>query len=132
MCHTPDFLVLSKYEAELRPLDNLGLTDVEMDSVLTLILTHVEGIARGQANLEQTQRESGMSDAEWWVINAPLLDKVLDVKRFPVASRVGVSAGQEYQAASSPAHAFSFGLERILDGVALLIAQRQEQQALRS
>jgi Tetracyclin repressor-like, C-terminal domain len=120
-----------KYEAELRPLDNLGLSDVEMDLVLTLILTHIEGTARGQANLEQTQRESGMSDAEWWVINAPLLDKVVDVRRFPIASRVGVSAGQEYQAASNPAHAFSFGLERILDGVALFIAHRQAQQSVR-
>jgi AcrR family transcriptional regulator len=118
-----------KYEAELRPLDKLGLTDVEMDSVLTLVLTHVEGTARAHATVQRTQRETGMTDAEWWVATAPLLDKVMDPARFPVASRVGTSAGQAYEGASSPAHAFSFGLERILDGVALLIQERQRQGA---
>ena len=37
-----------KYEAELRPLDGIGLSDLEMDSVLTLVLVHVEGLARWQ------------------------------------------------------------------------------------
>ncbi|MBC8161986.1 MAG: TetR/AcrR family transcriptional regulator [Roseiflexaceae bacterium] len=120
-----------KYEAELRPLDTLGLSDVEMDTVLTLVLTHVEGTARSQANLVLAQRDSGLSDAEWWVATAPLLDKVMDATQFPVAARVGVSTGQQYQAASHPAHVFAFGLDRILDGVALLIAARAEQQAAR-
>ncbi|MEV7008259.1 TetR/AcrR family transcriptional regulator [Streptosporangium sp. NPDC051022] len=113
-----------KYEAELRPLDGIGLSDLEMDAVLALILTHVEGAARVQANMAQVQRDSGMTDAEWWVINAPLLDKVMDGSRFPVASRVGQAAGQEYQALADPERAFAFGLERILDGVAVLIARR--------
>ncbi|WP_433934383.1 TetR/AcrR family transcriptional regulator [Sorangium cellulosum] len=114
-----------KYEAELRPLDGLGLTDVEMDSVLTLLLTHVEGTARALANAKRTLQESGMTDVEWWVATAPLLDKVIDAKRFPVATRVGQSAGHAYQGASSPEHAFRFGLERILDAVSLLISERQ-------
>ncbi|WP_280204011.1 TetR/AcrR family transcriptional regulator, partial [Nocardia farcinica] len=37
---------IAKYEAELRPLDGLGHGDVEMDAVLTLVLTHVQGTAR--------------------------------------------------------------------------------------
>ena len=40
-----------KYEAELGPLDGIGLTDIEMDSVLTLVLMHVEGLARWQVSL---------------------------------------------------------------------------------
>ena len=115
-----------KYEAELRPLDGLGLTDGEMDSVLTLLLTHVEGTARAQANAKRTQQESGMTELEWWVAAAPLLDKVMDAKRFPIATRVGQSAGQEHHGASNPEHAFRFGLERILDSVALLISERHE------
>lgn len=118
--------VTLKYEAELRPLDGLGLTDVEMDSVLTLLLTHVEGAARAQANARRVRQESGMTDVEWWVATAPLLDKVMDARRFPVAARVGQSVGSAYQGASSPEHAFSFGLERILDAVDLLISERRE------
>jgi hypothetical protein len=111
-----------KYEAELRPLDNLGLSDVEMDAALTLLLTHVEGCARAQALLERTQHDTGMTDAEWWVIHAPLLDKIIDPTLFPVATRVGTSAGQAYQGASSPEHAFTFGLDRILAGISELIS----------
>ncbi|CAA9284885.1 MAG: Transcriptional regulator, AcrR family [uncultured Chloroflexia bacterium] len=117
-----------KYEAELRPLDKLGLQDIEMDAILTLTLMHIEGTARAHANLLRTQRDTGMSDAEWWIINSPLLEKVINTKHFPVASRVGVSAGMEHQSPLNPEHAFTFGLERIFDGVALLIARREQVQ----
>ncbi len=110
-----------KYEAELRPLDRLGLSDVEMDAVLTLILTHVEGAARAQIMQDRTRQDTGITDEEWWVSRAPLLDKLIDPTRFPVATRVGQAAGQVYQGAFSPEFAFTFGLERILAGIAELI-----------
>jgi hypothetical protein len=56
------------------------------------------------------------------VTQAPALEQVVDGSLFPLASRVGQAAGEAYQAASSPAHLFSFGLERILDGIAVLIS----------
>jgi AcrR family transcriptional regulator len=121
-----------KYEAELRPLDQLGLSDVEMDAVLTLILTHVEGTARAQAIRDRTQQDTGMTEEEWWVAHAPLLDKLIDPTRFPVATRVGISAGQEYQGAMNPEFAFHFGLERILDGIADLIASKKRKSAERT
>jgi AcrR family transcriptional regulator len=114
-----------KYEAELRPLDQLGLSDVEMDAVLTLILTHVEGAARAQIMRNRTRQETGLTDEEWWVSRAPLLDKLIDPTRFPVATRVGQAAGQEYQGAFSPEFAFTFGLERILAGIAELIGAKR-------
>ncbi|GIH18089.1 TetR/AcrR family transcriptional regulator [Rugosimonospora africana] len=113
-----------KYEAELRPLDGIGLTDVQMDSVLTLVLTHVEGVARIQADLARTEDGSGMSDQEWWLSTAPALEKVMDASRFPTASRVGQAAGEHHQASVDPAHAFRFGLARILDGVERLIEEK--------
>jgi AcrR family transcriptional regulator len=114
-----------KYEAELRPLDGLGLTEVEMDSVLTLLLTHVEGTARAEFNARRAQQESGLTDYEWWAAAEPVLAQVLDPKRFPVASRVGETSSRAYRGLSDPAHALQFGLERILDGVALLVGQRR-------
>ncbi|MFI6511540.1 TetR/AcrR family transcriptional regulator [Streptosporangium sp. NPDC050855] len=113
-----------KYEAELRPLEGWGLSDVEMDSVLSLVLSHVESTARSRADQLRVQQESGMDDAEWWLSNAPLLERLVDAGRFPVASRVGQAAGEAHQAITDPAHALSFGLERILDGVAVLIEGR--------
>lgn len=114
--------VTLKYEAELRPLDGLGLSEVEMDSVLTLVLTHIEGTARAKAGVRRARDESGLTDVEWWVATAPLLDKVMDATRFPVAARVGQAAGEAYQGAADPEHAFRFGLDRIIEAVALLIA----------
>jgi hypothetical protein len=102
----------------------LGLSDVEMDAALTLIMTHVEGCARAQAALDRSQSDTGMTDVEWWLAHAPLLDKIVDPTLFPVATRVGTSAGQAYQGASSPEYAFTFGIERILVGIADLIATR--------
>jgi AcrR family transcriptional regulator len=114
---------IGKYEAELRPLDGIGLSDVDMDSVLTLVLTHVEGIARLRASLARTDAGSGQTEEEWWLTAAPVLESVFDPARFPVAARVGQAAGEQHQASVDPGHAFAFGLARILDGVARLIAE---------
>ena len=65
-----------------------------------------------------------MTDAQWWEANGPLLEKVFDGNRFPIAARVGAAAGETYGAASAPVHAFEFGLARILDGIEVLISER--------
>jgi AcrR family transcriptional regulator len=115
-----------KYEAELRPLDGLGLTDVEMDSALTLVLTHVQGTARAGAEQLRLQRDSGLTDEEWWRQISPTLATVMAGAntQFPTAGRVGTAVGEHFQSVLDPAHALSFGLGRILDGVALLIESR--------
>jgi AcrR family transcriptional regulator len=111
-----------KYEAELRPLDGIGLSDVEIDSVLTLVLTHVEGTAMMRARMTQAEQASGMNDTEWWATVGPALERAMNGAQFPVASRVGQASSEQYQGVADPAHALTFGLARILDGVAVLIA----------
>lgn len=118
--HTND-----KYEAELRVIDGVGLSDVEMDSVLTLVLTHVAGTARALARFDRVREESGMTDAQWWAATAPVLERVMDRDRYPLSSRVGTAASVSYDAASDPVHEYEFGVERILDGVAALIERAQ-------
>lgn len=113
-----------KYEAELRPLDGIGITDVEMDSVLTLVLTHVAGTARQLHGVARTRAETGMTDAEWWQVVAPVLARHIDSAGFPVSGRVGQASSAQYDAASDPAHAYAFGLDRILDGVEQLVRRR--------
>ncbi|HZX04096.1 TetR/AcrR family transcriptional regulator [Kribbella sp.] len=116
--------ITRKYEIELRPLDGLGLTDVEMDSALTLVLTHVQGTARAGAEQLRTQRDSGLTDQEWWRQISPTLTTVMTGTNFPLAGRVGTAVGEHFQSALDPAHALSFGLTTILDGLAQLIASR--------
>ncbi|MBY8874996.1 TetR/AcrR family transcriptional regulator [Micromonospora sp. PLK6-60] len=116
--------VTARYEYELRAVDGIGLTDLEMDAVVTLVDNYVHGAVRGAVETAQAAQRTGMTDEQWWGAHAPYLEKVLDPRRFPLAARVGAAAGQEYQAAGDPARAFEFGLQRLLDGVQMLIAGR--------
>lgn len=112
---------IAKYELELRVIDGIGLTDVEMDAAITLVHTHVEGVARRKVEAEQAERRSGITDVQWWQAAAPALAKVFDPARFPVADRVGAAAGQAHQAAYNVEHEYVFGLDRLIEGIAALI-----------
>lgn len=112
---------IAKYDLELRVVDGIGLTDVEMDAAITLVHTHVEGVARRRLEAERAQRLSGITDSQWWQAAAPALAEVLDPARFPTADRVGTAAGQAHQAAYDLEHEYVFGLDRLIEGIAALI-----------
>lgn len=109
------------YNAELAAVDGLGLTDVDMDLVVSLLDDYVRGTARSAAEAAQAQARTGMSDQQWWEAYGPLLAEVLDPARYPTAVRVGSAAGAEYGAAHDPARSFGFGLLRIIDGIEAFI-----------
>ena len=93
--------LMRKYEIELRAVDGLGLSEVQMD----LLVTHLNGFVRGTVG---GARE-------------PFAGQLIDVDRFPTAARVGPVADQELRSATSAERSFEFGLERLLDGVGVLI-----------
>ncbi len=115
---------IAKYDRELAAIDGIGLTDVEMDAVLTLLLTHVEGVARRRVEADQVIERTGITDRQWWEQVGPTFAQVFDAPRFPLADRVGRAAGQAHQAAHDPEHAYRFGLERLIEGVSALVARR--------
>ncbi|MDX3516910.1 TetR/AcrR family transcriptional regulator [Streptomyces scabiei] len=114
---------MSKYEHELSGLDGLGLSDVEMDDCLTHLLTFVQASARAVADARTAHHDSALTDQQWWELNAPLLARVLDENAYPTAVRVGAAAGAAHGSAYDPAHAYSFGLQRVLDAFAALIGR---------
>ncbi|SFP87186.1 regulatory protein, tetR family [Amycolatopsis arida] len=116
---------IAKYEHELSALDGLGLDDVEMDAALTHLLTFVQSCARAAAEAASARQDSAMTDEQWWVANAPVLARVLDGTRYPLASRVGSAAGGTHGGAQSASHMYRFGLPLVLDGLAALIESRQ-------
>jgi AcrR family transcriptional regulator len=103
-------------------VDNLGLSDLEMDKVFALIASYVAGAVRDAAREKQVREATGMSDDEWWHIVEPFLGS-LDFSPYPTLSRVGSAAGEAH-GAHDPHGAFEFGLARILDGLALFIEPR--------
>ena len=116
--------VIAKYDRELRAVDGIGLTEVEMDSVLILVLEHAQGAARRSVEVTEAEKRTGKTDNEWWLANEPLLEKVFDPNLYPTASRVGSAAADAYGSAYDPEYAFEFGLQRILDGVETLVRSR--------
>ena len=116
--------LMAKYEHELAALQGLGLTDLDMDDALSYLLSFVQANARAAVDARAAQLESAMTDEQWWVANAGLLSQVLDGNTYPLAVRVGSAAGAAQGSAHDPDHAYRFGLQRVLDGLAALIDGR--------
>jgi AcrR family transcriptional regulator len=110
------------YDGELAAVDGLGLTDIEMDLVVSLLDDYVRGAARGAVEAAEAQTRTGISDQQWWETYGPLLAEVVDPDRYPTAIRVGTAAGAEYGAAHDAARSFRFGLQRIIDGIEAFIS----------
>lgn len=115
---------IAKYENELRAVEGVGLTDLEMDSVVALVTGFAESAARASVNAAEAERRSGISDLEWWEAVAPLLNRFVNEDDYPIGTRVGTAAGMEYSGPAAPERAFEFGLARVLDGIEVLIGSR--------
>ncbi|MEU5261213.1 TetR/AcrR family transcriptional regulator [Amycolatopsis sp. NPDC021455] len=118
----------AKYEHELRAVEGIGLGDVEMDAVVTLVTGLVRTTARSSLDNARLVRATGMTDAQWWERAAPVLAEIpaADAAHYPISSRVGQAAGEAHNAAENPAYAFRFGLARVLDGIEALVSERQQ------
>jgi AcrR family transcriptional regulator len=118
--------VIAKYDYELRTVAGIGLTEIEMDTVVNLAIGHAETTARRAVEASLTEQASGMSDEQWWQAHGPMLATLMDYSKFPLAASVGQAVGSVYGAAYDAAHNFDFGLQRILDGIEALVASRQD------
>ena len=77
----------------------------------------------------RTAEQSGISDAEWWAVNAPVLERLMPNDAYPLSGRVGTTAGEEYNAVRDSERSFRFGLDRILDGLEQLLTSRHRPQS---
>jgi AcrR family transcriptional regulator len=114
--------VSDKWEWSLRAIEGLGLSDLDMDQVITLVVGFVTGPARAYVDAERLHRTTTETDEEWWARNAPILEQIMDPSRYPISGRVGQAAGEEYGAAADPERAFQFGLARVIDGIEAYVA----------
>jgi AcrR family transcriptional regulator len=116
--------LMTKYEHELSALANAGLDDVKTDAALTFLLDFVRSSALATHDAHAIRQDTGMTDEQWWMANAPFLAQVIDEDAYPTAARVGAAAGAAHGGAYSADHAWEFGLERVLDGLGVLIERR--------
>jgi AcrR family transcriptional regulator len=129
---------LDQYEATLRIFDGLGLSAVEVTRAAQLLLTYVGGAARAVSDARAAEQTTGMSDDEWWSARAAQLEALTaDIDwaaRFPTSSRLEAEHAfdQLDRDPDDPTpytvwealRTFEFGLERLLDGMEVLISRR--------
>ena len=116
--------IFRQYEDQLQAVDGIGLTDLEMDAVVVLLADYVHGAARGAVDAAQAEQRTGLTDEAWWLSYEPLLGSVFRAEQYPLATRVGQVAGETHGAAYHAEFAFSFGLERVLDGIEVMVRRR--------
>jgi AcrR family transcriptional regulator len=112
--------LMRKYEMELRAVDGLGLSEAQMDLLVTL----VNGFVRGTVGWvhQQSDGEGGrLAEDRWRSAMAPHAERFLDAGRFPAAARVLPVAGNDLPGTHAPERSFEFGLERLLDGIGMLL-----------
>jgi AcrR family transcriptional regulator len=117
--------ILASWDVILRPLDGIGLTEIEMDRIASLISGFVSMSARRIIDLGNIERLTGQSLDSWWHRVEGLLTVSMDTSATPVAERVGaaVGGGDLYPEQTRDAYRFQLGL--ILDGVEQLVNSRR-------
>ncbi|WP_235039149.1 TetR/AcrR family transcriptional regulator [Kibdelosporangium aridum] len=113
--------LIAKYDYELRAVADAGLAEIEMDAVLSLVLQYVHGAARVSVEKSQAERQTGMTDNDWWMAHQPFLAKIGDAAKYPLATAVGSAAGAAFDGTIDPGFAFEFGLSRLLDGIEVFV-----------
>lgn len=106
-----------RYEWELAALEGVGLDDIAMDHTVALIESHAAASAANSINAQRLAVSSGVSDLEWWNVNAPFLEQVMPEGDFPISGRVGSAVGEAYQAVTSHKAIYEYGLEAIIAGL---------------
>ncbi|WP_328658051.1 TetR/AcrR family transcriptional regulator [Streptomyces sp. NBC_00334] len=107
---------MEKVLARIKPM---GLTDPELVSAIVMIDGYVVGAARTQVYEREAERRSGLTDAQFWAAQEPVLVKAMTSGRYPVLSSLSEDAfGTGFD------H-FEFGLQRILDGLDVLVTARR-------
>ncbi|MEU5579561.1 TetR/AcrR family transcriptional regulator [Streptomyces huasconensis] len=109
---------LERTLARIRPM---GLTDPELVGVIVMVEGYVTGVARTQVHEMEAVRKTGLSDQAFWEAQAPALEKIMMSGRYPVLAALSEDAfGPDFD------H-FEFGLQRLLDGLDVLVARRGQE-----
>ncbi|MCA2220373.1 TetR/AcrR family transcriptional regulator [Nonomuraea aurantiaca] len=109
---------VAHYEYMLSAVSGTGLTPAEMIAVVGLVARFVDSEALRLAEVARTERLSGVSEEEWWGSRDSLYARF---ERYPTLTRLWEQGGYD-----EPEDPFEFGLRRVLDGIEMLVQERDE------
>jgi AcrR family transcriptional regulator len=107
------------FEDALACMAGTGLTEARKASVIMLLSGYVRSLAATEADILAAVLASGLGHDDWMASYPRMLGQLTDPRRFPALTAF-IEAGV-FDTADDPDDEFVFGLERILDGIAVLI-----------
>lgn len=108
-------------ERTLSGIKSMGLTDPELIGVVVMVEGYVTGVARTQVHEIEAVKKSGLTGEAFWEAQYPTLERIMGSGRYPCL------AGLSDDAFGSQFDHFEFGLQRLLDGLDVLVAAREAQ-----
>jgi AcrR family transcriptional regulator len=109
-----------QYEQVLGLVDGLGLEIDEMLLMVETIDAYVRGRALEELSEQEAIRRSGMDRQEWMQTQTPYIESLIDSGRYPLLTRVVFDARSPHDP-DRLEHSFDLGLERVLDGLAMML-----------
>jgi AcrR family transcriptional regulator len=107
------------FENGLAALIDTALPEESKSSVILLVSGYVRNNATIEADVEAAMRASGQPPDVWMSSYARNLTRLADPQRFPAIARF-IASGV-FERFDPPDAEFNFGLDRILDGIGLLV-----------
>ncbi|MGG2463982.1 TetR/AcrR family transcriptional regulator [Streptomyces sp. RGM 3693] len=112
--------IMADYDRALRIAEGTGLQASEVVAVVSLVGGFVKTAARQVHEVLSEERDSGVSNAQWWRSREELVERM---SPYPALGRLWQAGGFD-----EPEDPFDFGLARTLDGVELLIRRRRDEK----
>lgn len=112
----------TRQDAAYAVVAELGLRPEEIVAVVTTVSQFVDGVGRTMADRVQAERDTGVSEEDWWN-GRDALWAHFTPDRLPMMTRLWHEGGFE-----RPLDEFEFGLARVLDGLAVFVESPRRPQ----
>ncbi|QHC24288.1 TetR/AcrR family transcriptional regulator [Streptomyces sp. GS7] len=112
--------IMADYDRALRIAEGTGLRASEVVAVVSLVGGFVKTAALQVHEVLREERESGVSNAQWWRGREELVERM---SPYPALGRLWQAGGFD-----EPEDPFDFGLARTLDGVELLVRRHRDEK----
>nr|CTQ91094.1 Transcriptional regulator, TetR family [Kibdelosporangium sp. MJ126-NF4] len=111
---------LNAFNNYLGVLVDTGLTDTEKINTIGLVDGFVTSATRAVIEASQAAERTGTSDEDYWAAHNPFLEKVMATGNYPHIAELPSTVYEE-----AVANSFDYGLQRVLDGLEVLINSRK-------
>ncbi|MFF0249336.1 TetR/AcrR family transcriptional regulator [Streptosporangium sandarakinum] len=118
--HLPGPNAVARYDYMLGALTGTALRPSEVIAVIDLLGRFVDAEALLLAETRREERRSGVSEQDWWGARDSLYERL---DRYPTLTRLWETGGWDH-----PEDSFTFGLRRLLDGVEVLVRERERER----